>query len=265
MLNEQEQFLKSLEDDQGKGVDILEQPLHPIGATGTDGEGEGAQGATGATGAADDDEEGEDGLKPKNRRERRLVKKLQEERESSIFLQGKLAARSEATKAVTEESDYLKAVERIYGTDSPEAQLATDLLKKAIIGAREDAKAQAVAELRAEREREKEEAANASRELDSFIEDIEDTYEVTMTQAQQRGFFDLMRKMSPKDRSGAVVAYADPHAVWEVFQEKLQKKGTTDTRAKALASRSMVQSGASKESNLQNDTAARFLTENGII
>lgn len=261
-MNEQDQFLKNLEDDQGKQVDILEQPLHPTGATAPEGQDEGAQGATGASG--DDDEEGE--LKPKNRRERRLVKKLQEERESSIFLAGKLEARTEAAKAVTEESDYLKSVERIFGTETTEGQLATDLLKKAIVGARDDAETRAYERIKSERERERAEAVAANRELDGFIEDIEDTYDVSLTETQQRGFFELMRKMSPKDRTtGAVIAYADPHSVWEVFQEKLQKKGTTDTRAKALASRSMVQSGASKESNLPNDTTARFLSENGII
>lgn len=263
-MSEQNRFLESLDDDQNRSVDILDQPLMPEGESKPE-EGKEGEGATGAAEGVDDEKDEDGELKPRNRRERRLVKKLQEERESSIFLAGKLEARSEAERVVTEESDYLKAVERIYGTDSPEAVLATDLLKKAIIGARDEAKAQAIAEMRAERAREKEETSAANRELDSFIEDIEDTYDVTLSEPQQRGFFELLRKMSPKDpTTGQVVAYADPHAVWDVFQDRLKKKGT-DTRAKNLASRSMVQSGASKESNLQDDTQTRFLKDNGII
>lgn len=260
-MNEQEKFLEGLDNDQTKVVDVLDQPLD--GSTPTEKkeetqvEGEGKEG----------EDEGEDDLgtlKPKNRRERRLVKKLTEERESSIFLAGKLEAQSEAKKSLTEEADYLKSVERIYGTDSTEAQLATDLLKKAIIGARDDAKQQAVEEMRQERLREREEAKAANQELDDFVEDIEDTYGVTMNETHQRGFFQLLGKMSPKDGSGNITSYADPHAVWEIFQEKIQSKGT-DNRAKNLSARSMVQSGASKESTLADDSQARFLRENGII
>lgn len=204
----------------------------------------------------------EDGT-PRNRRERRLMEKLAAERESSMFLAGKLEARNEAERAVTEEADYLKSVERIYGTDSPEAQIATDLLKKAIVGARDDAKREALEEMRAEFQKGDTEVREAENELDGFIEDIEDTYKVSLTGAQEKAYFTLLEKMSPKDRDGSVKEYADPHAVWEIFSERMQKR--TDTRAKDLSSRSMVQSGASTESNLQDDVSARWLRENGII
>lgn len=266
-MNEQEKFLDDLANDNSD-VDILEQPLVPTP------EKEEAKGQTGAAapeeGEEDDDEDGEDdeGLstfKPKNRRERRLLRKLASERESSIFLAGKLEAREEAKKAVSEEADYLKAVERIYGTDSPEAQLATDLLKKAIVGARDDAKAQALAEYREERKRELEEQRKAESELDNILEELEDTYDITLSPAQEKAYFQLLQKMSPKDEDGSVVRLADPHAVWEVFQDRLQKRGTSDNRAKKLSARSMTQSGASKESTLSDDTHARFLRDNGII
>lgn len=258
-MNEHEQFLKDLGNDQNRGVDILDAPLVPETEQVT-----GATGVTGTTGQATDDEAIGDDLKPKNRRERRLMRKLQSERESSIFLAGKLEAREEAKRSVTEESDYLKAVERIYGTETPEAQLATDLLKKAIVGSREDAKREAIAEMKAERQRELDELRKAEDELDGFIDEIEDTYGVTLNETQEKSFFQLLQKMSPKDRDGKVINFADPHAVWEVFQDKLKSKGT-DNRAKVLSNRSMTQSGASKESTLQDDTSARFLRENGII
>lgn len=260
-MNEQDQFLEGLKEDQ-KPIDVLEAPLGPTGATPPKEDEQ--HGATGATGAEGEDDDEANGIKPRNRRERRLVQKLNEERESSIFLAGKLEARNEAARAVTEESDYLKAVERIYGTDTPEAQLATDLLKKAIIGSREDAKREAIEEMRAERIREQEAILAANRELDNVLEDIEDTYDVTLSEAQQKSFFQLLHKMSPKDREGTVIEFADPHAVWEVFQDRITRRGT-DNRAKNLSARSMVQSGASKESTLADDSHARFLRENGII
>lgn len=248
-MTEQNKFLDDLGHDQSQEVDILEESLTPDAEKATDDK-------------VDEEKEGDD-VQPKNRRERRLIEKLQAERESSIFLAGKLEARSEAERSITEESDYLKSVERIYGTETPEAQLATDLLKKALTGMRDDAKSSALAELRAERAKELADEKDAQKELDGFIEDIEDTYGVTLTETQERSFFQLLGKMSPKDTDGNVKEYADPHAVWEVFQERIKNRGT-DNRAKDLSSRSMVKSGASKDT-LQDDSTARFLAENDII
>lgn len=255
-MNEQEQFLADLQTDEPTPVDVFEQPLVP------EEEQPPQQGAQEEENIENDDGGGE--LKPRNRRERRLMRKLQAERESAMFLSGKLEAREEAKRLVTEEIDYLKAIDRIYGTDTPESQLATDLLKKAIIGAREDAKREALETFKTERERELAAEREAQNELDSFIEDIEDTYDVTLTEPQQKSYFQLLQKMSPKDREGHVVEFADPHAVWEVFSERMKKRGT-DNRAKTLSARSMVQSGATKESTIQDDSQVRLLKEMGII
>lgn len=254
-MNETEQFLKNITGEEPEKDDLLDGPLVP----------EPAKEEEPAVEAPETEVEDEgDEFKPKNRREKRLLKKLQEERESSMFLAGKLEAREEAKRVRDEESDYLKAIERIYGTETPEAQLATDLLKKAILGARDEARTLAVEEFRTERQREIQAEKEAKRELEGFIEDIEDTYNVSLTDAQEKSFFQLLQKMSPKDTEGNVVSYADPHAVWEVLQERMSKKGT-DSRAKDLSFRSMVQSGAPKESTLQDDAGARILRENGII
>lgn len=255
--NELEQFLE--DTNQRPEVDILEQPLviPEDPAKGTEGGGDGTTTA--------DDDEGKDG-QPRNRRERRLMAKLQAERESSMFLAGKLEARSEASKALSsEEADYLKGVERIYGTDSPEAQLATDLLKKALVGMASDAEERAYRRMTDDRSKEADQLKEAEQELDNIVDEIEDEYGVTLTGAQETAFFNLLTKMSPK-KNGVVVEYADPHAVWEVFQEKLKARPSPETnRAKDLSSRSMVNSGSSKESNLNDDVTARFLKEQGII
>lgn len=255
-MNEVEKFL---EDTNPKVdvVDVLDQPLVPDDLAKVEGE------QVVDANANDSQDDGDDS-KPRNRRERRLMQRLEDEKQSSAFLAGKLSARSDAEKAVSEEADYLKAVEQIYGNDTPEKQLATDLLKKAITGARDDAERRAYERLISERENESRSEAQANDELDTMIDELEDEHGVTLTPAQEKGFFQLLQKMSPKDSDGNVKEYADPAAVWEVFAERLQKRGG-DNRAKDMSSRSMTQSGAARESNLTNDVTARFLNDNGII
>lgn len=264
-MNEQEQFLKDLDTDQNRGVDVLDAPLVPEPEKKEEAAGD--QTSEDLKGKEDEgDDEGGDDIKPRNRRERRILRKLDAERSSSIFLAGKLEAITEAKSAITEESDYLKSVERIYGTETPEAQIATDLLKKAIIGARDDAKAQAIAELREERKREIEEAKKAEAQLDDIIDELEDEHNFTFNASQEKAYFELLEKMSPKDSTGKVISLADPHAVFEIFQDKLKgaNKGTV-TRAKEVSNRSMTQSGASGESTLKDDATTRFLKDSGII
>lgn len=249
-MNEVEKFLSDTNPDLTR-TDVLEQPLvadpekEVVTTEGTN------------------DEEGE--AKPRNRRERRLMERLDAEKQSSAFLAGKLEARTEAKEALSEEADYIKSIERIYGTDSPEAQLATDLLKKAIVGARDDAEQRAYDRIKSERDNESEAVVEATNELDEMIENLEDAHGVTLSDLQERAFFTLLERMSPKDKEGNVVEYADPDAVWEVFEERLKKANSSDNRAKDMSSRSMTQSGASRESNPNTDATARFLIEQGII
>lgn len=257
MPNELDQFLSDIQQDQTE-ADILNAPLNHEPEKGEEPEPEHQEDE-----ASDDEEDGF--LKPKTRRERRLIKKLQEERESSIFLAGKLEAREEAKQYLSdEEADYLKGIERIYGNDSPEAQLATDLLKKAIVGAREDAETRAYERIMSERQNEQYMVQQAESELDSIVEDIEDTFGVALSPAQERSYFELLQKMSPKDSDGEVISLADPYAVWEVFQERMSQKAP-DNRAKSLSSRSMTQSGASSDTSMADDVVARQLRDMGII
>lgn len=202
---------------------------------------------------------------PRNRRERRLEAKYQAERESSIALAAKLAEREriDAERNASVESDYLKSIEKIYGTDSPEAIEATELLKGAFKGLHADATKTALETLRAEQEAERRAAQSEEANLDAMIEDIEDQFDVEMTPQTQKAFFTLLERMSPKDRDGNIIQYADHTAVWEMLQSQTQAPKTN--RAKDLSDRSMVQSGSSKESKLEDDSTVRFLKQHGII
>lgn len=257
-MNELEQFLGISEDETTTEEDILTQPLSSEPEKDEEEEEE-------ETTEEVEEEEEDDELKPKNRRERRLMRKLQEEKDSSIFLAGRLEAQEEAKKLLSnEEADYLEGIKNIYGTESPEAILATELLTKAIVGARDDAENRAYSRIQTERQNETQAVQEAEFELDSIIEDIEDNFDIELTPGQQKAYFELLQKMSPKDQSGEVTSLADPYAVYELFSERL-KKPEPDNRAKKLSSRSMTQSGASKDSNINDDVAERYLKESGII
>lgn len=239
MPNEQDQFLNDVEP-----VDILDQPLNPEEPKVED----------------IDPEEAPEEIK--NRRHRKLEAKLQAEREANIALSARLEAVTESQKVRTEGAEYLKSVERIYGTDSPEANEATQLLKDAFLKVKEEATQEALSIFKEEQRREQEAVKQEEARLDSMIEDIEDELGISISQEKQKGFFKMLEKLSPKDADGRILNYADPLATWEMYQARTEKKTNP---AKELSSRSMVQSSSSTQSNLADDVSLRFLKENGII
>lgn len=240
---EQDEFLKDLQTNN----DVFDQPLEP-------------QPEAEKPTEVDTEEEAT------NRRERRLREKLQAERESSIALAARLEALTEAQKFRNseEESDYLKAVERIYGTSTPEATEATELLKRALQEVEKTAIEKAREAYREEQLEEQQQLVNEEQNLESMIDDIEDEYGVSMDADTQRGFFTLLEKLSPKDREGNVIEYADHHAVWDEYQVRMDRVNN-NTRAKDLASRSMIKTGASPSTGVEADSNERWLRDNGII
>ncbi len=245
MPNEQEEFLKSLEPKENQ-ADPFAQP-------------------TEAPTEEKKEEEQEPTEEEKfNRRERRLQAKLQAERESSIALAARLEALSEAQKARTESApaEYLKSVERIYGTGSPEATEATELLKTALSGVETRATERALEMFREEQKRAEEAVSKEEKTLDGMLEEIEDETGQTLDAQTKKGFFSLLEKLSPKDSDGNIVAFADHHAVWEELQARKQPK---ENRAKELAARSMARTGASPTSTVEASAQERWLRENGLI
>lgn len=243
MASEQEEFLKQLGVENQENV--LEQPL------------------TETTEESSDDELTEQKLK--NRRERRLMDKLQTEREANIALNARLQtiAESKEIRAGSEEADYLRRIEKIYGNATPEAKEATELLKEAFQGLRKDVKEEFSRELTAQETSEAEANRTEERNLDNILDEVEENHGIDMSNDKERiGFLSLLERASPKDEEGYVMEYADPDTVAEVY---LANKTKSSSRAKELASRSMTRSGASQESKLQDDATVRFLKENGIL
>lgn len=198
-----------------------------------------------------------------NRRERRLQAKYQAERESSIALAARLEALTEAQKFSRENTPEVdETIARIYGTNTPEASEATALLQKALSNVENRATEKALEKFREEQRQEREAVQQEEKSLDGMIEEIEDEYGVTLDKQSKQGFFTLLEKLSPKDRDGNIKDYADHHAVWEELQAR---RKPDSSRAKDLASRSMVKTGASPATSVEDDATARYLKEQGLL
>jgi hypothetical protein len=212
---------------------------------------------------ADESAEQNGDLEPRNRRERRLEARLQAERDAGIQLAARLQALEEQRNSSTPKSEAVSNIERLYGVDSPEAREATDLLKSEFARVREEATQAALNALEERSSRETQAVKEAERQLDGMLEEIEDEFDVDMTPKARTDFFKLLERMSPKDRDGNIIQYADHMAVWEDYQLRTQKP--VDNTAKNLAARAMNNGAAASDNNLTNTVAERYLRENGII
>lgn len=213
------------------------------------------------------EEDGEQ--KAKNRRERRLLEQNQRLREEAIAAEARAQALTEAHKSheSTEEADFLKRIDRIYGTDTPEKREATEILKQSLKDAYLSAKREAVEEFETRtQERSQSEAkedAEEERNLNAIMEHLEDSRGADFgNDAIRQGFLTLLEKISPKDKKGNIIEYADSETVWDMFDATRTR---TQSRAKELANRNMVRSGQSQPSSLEDDSTWRELKRLGIF
>lgn len=240
----QEEFLKDLNPNDANN--IMDRPLGDVTAPVAE-----------AAATEDDDDT------KANRRERRLTAKLQAEREAGIALAARLEALTEAQKlrGETESASFEKLAERIYGNQTPENAEATQLLVNALKEVEKSSTEKAMAQFREEQQKERDSLANEEKTLDNMVEELEDEYNVTLDEPTQKAFFQMLSKMSPKDSDGEIIAYADHHSVWEELKNR--KQAAQPNRAKDVASRSMVKTGASADSKLEDDSVRRFLQSQG--
>lgn len=242
---EQEQFIDSLED---KTISPLEKTL------------EGVEPVPVKDEVSPELEEADS--KITNRFKRRAAEKNQLLREENIALNARLAAFSEVEKFKKESPD-LDLHRVLYGTQAPtdETKDVAQRLQSILENYGEKAQERAVEAIRKEQAEEAKKVKEEEQSLDSMIENIEEDHNVALTKEQKQGFFKYMEKMSPKDDDGNVVAYADPDSVWEEYSSKFKKPVNP---AKDLASRGMVQSGASAEHKSVDEATENALRELGI-
>lgn len=246
--SEQQKFLEDLETPK---EDVLETPLEI--------------GEEPAKETAETNPEEEDLSRvPRNRYWRRVLDQKDKYKDEAIALNARLQAIAESQATRQEEpAEYLKRVEKIYGNATPEAIEATNLLKEALEGVKLSAKEEAVKEYESRREAETSEVRKEEGVLDEMLERLEDDHNADFSdETERKGFLNLLEKLSPKDRDGNIIEFADAESVYELYEAS---KTRTNSRAKELSSRSMTRSGASGDSKLTEDSTARWLKENGLI
>lgn len=211
----------------------------------------------------------------KNRRERRQADKIRQLKEETNILNERLKQLAEMKKEIpsSEDADYLKKVERIFGTadekgnyDPGRAQ-ATEYLKSALAEAVADAERRALEKFEARQselsESARREEAEAEEYLQESLEEVEDKYGINMDSPKERNaYLELLEEMSPKDREGNIKEYADPDAVAKTY---IKLRSSSTSQAKSVASRSMTQGSTSGASKVEEDATLRWLKQNDLI
>ncbi len=247
-MNETEKFFEDLGLKQDSSLDTpLEVPVE----------------------SSEKEEEGEES--PKNRRERRLMRRLEQRGTETSQLAEEVVKLRNVVESQTlrtdKAADYLKKVEKLFGNSTPEGKEATELLKEVLRevheSARNEAKQDMLAEVESRESNESEAVKAEERNLDEIMDNIEDDYDIDFSnETDKQGFLTLLEKVSPKDRDGNIIEYADPDTTAELY---LSRKERSSDRAKELASRSMTRSGQSQPSKLEDDATVRYLKEIGLI
>lgn len=135
---------------------------------------------------------------------------------------------------------------RIIGNDNPEKLSAIKDFKNALGNMKNEAKQEALQEIQAKENEERQAEVEAQNELSVAFENIEEQFDVDLTSnnptaRKTRGeFVDFIKRIAPKDRDGEVTEFPDFKEAFTLFTE--MKKPESNNRAKELSSRSMARS-----------------------
>lgn len=204
-------------------------------------------------------EEEDTEFKAKNRRERRLMAENTRLREEAIAASARAQTLAEIGKS-QEGADPLKKVRAIYGDDTPEKKIASDIMENTLREIEERAVQRAVEKFEGSRDEESKAVRQEEDTLDDILANVEDEYGID--DSDRKGYLTLLEKISPKDRDGNIIEYADPDYVAETY---LKLKEKSSSRAKDLASRGMTRSGSSQPSDLERSQVEKELKALGII
>jgi hypothetical protein len=249
MNDELNDFLKDIPTDQDTAKDIFgEQPENP-------------------TEEVDVTETPKADEPYKNRRHRRLEQQLETEREARIRAEARAEVLSE-TRKFAQETNVDERLLRLYGTDEngkEAARLQTDILNDYAARAKEEAKREMMDEQRASQAEQKQQ----EQFIDSELEALEDEHDIDLTskspqaRKQRNELLALVEKLSPKDKDGNVLNYADFSGAYEILKSQAVKPD--NTRQKQLASNSMTSSAPVDQSQAEADATKSWLQANGII
>ncbi len=202
-----------------------------------------------------------------NRQSRRLRQRLEAERESAKALNDRVKELSDKVSkyenVMSSEAD--ERLTQIFGDDTPEkkalSKLFTDILKEN----KEVAKREALEAFESKADQEKKAVESESKKIDDEIDYLEETYGVDLTSDSsgakklRNSLIDMVEKLSPKDKDGNIIDYADFDATFQLIQAK-----PDPSRNKELGSRTMQNSKATDSSKDSSSALERYLNENGI-
>lgn len=185
---------------------------------------------------------------PRNRREKRFVREMeevrrqsQEDREARIRAEERAAAIMELGKRAESSSDPDEM--KFYG-DTPEGKFAKAFLEKKFQETKEQAKLAALEEIRQEREAVSQEEVKDSNDIDTGFSRVEDAFDVDLsgTTAESKklrnGFIDFLEGLTTD-------SFPDFEKSFEIYQQLNTAKPRESTqRSKALADRSMTSTGS---------------------
>lgn len=164
------------------------------------------------------------------------------------------------TKQDEGEDEGTAILERIIGNDTPEKVAAIKDFKKYLSTLEEKGADRALQQLSQKAEQERQEEVKATQELEQGFEDIEEQFNVDISSNSPQArktrneFIDFVKRVSPKDSEGNVIALPDLMETFEVFQNR-PKQAPSNTRAKELASRSMARSTNASETPQDKDVS----------
>ena len=154
----------------------------------------------------------------------------------------------------SEEDSISEVLTRIIGNDTPEKVSAIKDFKKALGGMKEEAKQEALNEIKAREDEGRQAEIEAQEQIESAFEDIEEEFNVDLTSSSptakklRSDFVDFIRRIAPKDKDGQVKDYPDFNEAFILFKD-MKKEDPTTSRAKDLASRGMSRSGSGDTSS----------------
>lgn len=150
-------------------------------------------------------------------------------------------------ETASEEDSLSEVLTRIIGNDSSEKVQAIKDFKKEFSKMKDEAKQEALYEIQAKENEDKQAELEAQEQIESAFEEIENEFNVDLSSSSptakktRSDFVDFIRKIAPKDSQGQVKEFPDFNEAFVLFKS-LKEKDPTVSRAKELASRGMSRS-----------------------
>lgn len=175
------------------------------------------------------------------------VQKFIERRVEKRLKDFKPSVEQQFRKDVDEEINLPSSFIKLVGNDTDEKKEVLRDLSKYFGTLKGEARQEFLQELEQQRVQSEAEDRKAQEELETYFEEIEETYNVDLSsnsalaKKTRSEFIDFVREIAPKNEEGEVAAFPDLVSSFKTFQE-LNKRSTTSNRAKEHASRGLTRS-----------------------